>query len=152
MSVGLCVWGSAVCSRLPQGLGRKKCDFLHKKTTIPFILQCSRPIVTRSYGHRMRYKVGKADWCESGTGPEGTNERGFGWGKFSNFRGAEAESVLRRRGPRHQMHWTEIGTQKGANLGQKCVRMRLAAGLHPNPLGELERSPDPLAAIGGAYF
>jgi len=27
--------------------------------------------------------------------------------------------------------------------------MRLAAGLRPDPLGELERSPDPLAAIGG---
>ena len=31
----------------------------------------------------------------------------------------------------------------------KCVRMRLAAGLCPDPLGELERSPNPLAAIGG---
>jgi len=32
--------------------------------------------------------------------------------------------------------------------------MRLAAGLRPDPLGELERSPDPLAVIGGrgAYF
>ena len=27
--------------------------------------------------------------------------------------------------------------------------MRLAAGLHPDPLGELKRSPDPLAAIRG---
>jgi len=27
--------------------------------------------------------------------------------------------------------------------------MRLAAGLRPDPLGKLERSPDPLAAIGG---
>jgi len=26
---------------------------------------------------------------------------------------------------------------------------RLAAGLHPDPLGELKRSPDPLAAIWG---
>ena len=32
-------------------------------------------------------------------------------------------------------------TQKGANLGLKCARMRLAAGLHPDPLGELQRSP-----------
>ena len=39
--------------------------------------------------------------------------------------------------------------QKGASLGLKCVRMRLAAGLCPDPLGKLERSPDPLAAIGG---
>ena len=41
-----------------------------------------------------------------------------------------------------------LHTQKGANLGLKCVRMLLAAGLRPGPLGELERSPDPLAAIG----
>ena len=27
--------------------------------------------------------------------------------------------------------------------------MRLAAGLRPDPLGELKRSPDPLAAKGG---
>jgi len=27
--------------------------------------------------------------------------------------------------------------------------MRLATGLRPDPLGKLERSPDPLAAIGG---
>jgi len=27
--------------------------------------------------------------------------------------------------------------------------MRLAAGLRPDPLGELKRSPGPLAAIGG---
>jgi len=27
--------------------------------------------------------------------------------------------------------------------------MRLAAGLRPGPLGKLERSPDPLATIGG---
>ena len=42
-----------------------------------------------------------------------------------------------------------MDTQKGASLGLKCVRMRLAAGLRPDPLGKLERSPDPLAAIGG---
>jgi len=30
--------------------------------------------------------------------------------------------------------------------------MRLAAGLRPDPLGELKRSPDPPAAITGAYF
>jgi len=35
-----------------------------------------------------------------------------------------------------------LGTQKGTNFGLKCVRMRLAAGLHPDTL-------DPLAAIGG---
>ena len=29
-------------------------------------------------------------------------------------------------------------TQKGANLGLKCARMRLAAGLCPDPLGELQ--------------
>ena len=36
-----------------------------------------------------------------------------------------------------------IRYSKGANLGLKCVRMRLAAGLCPDPLGELERSPSP---------
>ena len=42
-----------------------------------------------------------------------------------------------------------LDTQKGASLDLKCVRMRLAAGLRPpDPLGKLERSPDPLAAIG----
>ena len=41
-----------------------------------------------------------------------------------------------------------LDTQKGASLGLKCVGMRLAAGLRPGPLGELECSPDPLAAIG----
>ena len=41
---------------------------------------------------------------------------------------------------------------KGANLGLKCVRMRLAAGLRPDPLGDLERSPDRLATIGGCLL
>jgi len=34
-------------------------------------------------------------------------------------------------------------TQKGANIGLKCARMRLAARLRPDPLGELQRSPRP---------
>ena len=36
-----------------------------------------------------------------------------------------------------------LDAQKSANLGLKCVRMRLAAGLRPDLLGELERSPRP---------
>jgi len=36
-----------------------------------------------------------------------------------------------------------IRYSKGTKLGLKCVRMRLAAGLCPDPLGELERSPRP---------
>ena len=40
-----------------------------------------------------------------------------------------------------------LDTEKGANLGLKCARMRLAAGLLPDPLGKLERSPRPLAAM-----
>ena len=36
-----------------------------------------------------------------------------------------------------------VDTQKGTSLGVKCVRMRLAAGLRPDPLGKLERSPIP---------
>jgi len=31
----------------------------------------------------------------------------------------------------------------------KFTKYRLAAGLRPDPLGELKRSPDPLAAIRG---
>jgi len=38
---------------------------------------------------------------------------------------------------------------KGANFGLKCARMCLAAGLRPDPLGELERSPRLPTAIGG---
>jgi len=40
-----------------------------------------------------------------------------------------------------------LDTQKGANLGLKCARMHLAAGLRPDPLEKLERSPRPLAAM-----
>ena len=42
-----------------------------------------------------------------------------------------------------------LDTQIGANLGLKCVRMCLAAGIRPDPLGSLIAPPDPLAAIGG---
>jgi len=30
-----------------------------------------------------------------------------------------------------------LSNQKGANLWLKCAKIRLAAGLHPDPLGEL---------------
>ena len=40
----------------------------------------------------------------------------------------------------------------GAIFSLQFTKNRLAAGLHPDPLGELERSPDPLAAKQGAYF
>jgi len=36
-----------------------------------------------------------------------------------------------------------LATQKGANLGLKCVGMRLAAGLSPDPLRSLSAPPDP---------
>ena len=42
-----------------------------------------------------------------------------------------------------------MGTQKGANLCLKCTKIRLAAGLRPNPLGSLSAPPHPLAAIKG---
>jgi len=47
-----------------------------------------------------------------------------------------------------------LDTEKGANLGLKCVKMRLPAGLRPGPLGELERSPRPPSRNWGrgAYF
>jgi len=46
-----------------------------------------------------------------------------------------------------KLHWI---LKKGANLGLKFVRMRLAAGLCPDPLGELQHSPRPASrSLGG---
>jgi len=42
-----------------------------------------------------------------------------------------------------------IKQSKGCKFIPNCTKMRLAAGLRPNPLGELMRCPDPLAAMGG---
>jgi len=39
----------------------------------------------------------------------------------------------------------------GAIFSLQLTKNRLAAGLHSDPLGKLERSPEPLSAIG-AYF
>ena len=39
-----------------------------------------------------------------------------------------------------------------SNLCLKCARTRLAAGLRPDPLGELKRSPRPPSHKKGAYF
>jgi len=39
--------------------------------------------------------------------------------------------------------------KKGANLGLKCARMRLAAGLHPDSLAELKGSPRPPSRNSG---
>jgi len=36
-----------------------------------------------------------------------------------------------------------LGTQKDAKLCLKCTKIRFAAGLCPDPLGELLRSPRP---------
>ena len=41
---------------------------------------------------------------------------------------------------------------RGEIFSLKFTKYRLAAGLRPDRLGELKRSPDPLAAIRGAYF
>ena len=42
---------------------------------------------------------------------------------------------------------------KGEIFSLKFTKYRLAARLRLDPLGELKRSPDPLAAIrGGGYF
>jgi len=38
---------------------------------------------------------------------------------------------------------------RGEIFSLKFTKYRLAAGLRPDPLGELKRSPDPLAAIRG---
>jgi len=42
-----------------------------------------------------------------------------------------------------------LSNVKGANLCLKFTKVRLAAGLRSDPLWELMRPPDPLAAIGG---
>ena len=43
----------------------------------------------------------------------------------------------------------KIVATRGEIFRLKFTKYRLAAGLRPDPLGELERSPRPLAAIGG---
>ena len=40
----------------------------------------------------------------------------------------------------------------GTIFSLQFTKNRLAAGLRSDPLGELERSPDPLDAKQGAYF
>ena len=46
----------------------------------------------------------------------------------------------------------KIVATRGEIFSLKFTKYRLAAGLRPDPLGELKRSPDPLVAIRGAYF
>ena len=46
---------------------------------------------------------------------------------------------------------TTVAT-RGEIFSLKFIKYRFAAGLCPDPLGELERSPDPLAVIRGSYF
>ena len=43
----------------------------------------------------------------------------------------------------------KIVATRGEIFSLKFTKCRLAAGLRPDPLGELKRSPDPLAAIRG---
>jgi len=40
---------------------------------------------------------------------------------------------------------TEIAFTISTSFNQKCITCHLAAGLSPDPLGELKRSPYPLA-------
>jgi len=43
--------------------------------------------------------------------------------------------------------------QKGLYIfSSKCTQNRLSAGVCPDPLGELQRSPDSVAGFKGAYF
>jgi len=42
--------------------------------------------------------------------------------------------------------------RKCDQIGWKCTRRHLVAGLRLDTLGELKRSPDPLAAMRRAYF
>jgi len=44
---------------------------------------------------------------------------------------------------------SKIVATRCLDFSSKCTKMRLAAGLRPDPLGELERSPRPLAAKRG---
>ena len=47
----------------------------------------------------------------------------------------------------------KIVATRGEIFSLKFTKYRLEAGLRPDPLGELKRSPDPLAAIRAeAYF
>ena len=39
-----------------------------------------------------------------------------------------------------------------AFFSPKCTKYRLAAGLRPDPLGELQVFPRPLAVLRGAYL
>ena len=48
------------------------------------------------------------------------------------------------------MYWLlKIIATRGEIFSLKFTKYRLAAGLCPEPMGELKRSPDPLAAIRG---
>ena len=46
----------------------------------------------------------------------------------------------------------KIDATRCLDFSSKCIKMRLAAGLRPDPLGELERSPRPPSRKKGAYF
>jgi len=46
----------------------------------------------------------------------------------------------------------KIVATRGEIFSLKFTKYRLAARLCPDPLGELKRSPDPLAAVRGTYF
>jgi len=52
----------------------------------------------------------------------------------------------------HPPKFLKIVATRGEIFSLKFIKYRLAPGLSPDPLGELKRSPDPLAAIRGAYF
>ena len=53
---------------------------------------------------------------------------------------------------KRQFKFVNFVATRGKIFSLKFSKYRLAAGLHPDPLGELKRSPDPLAAIRGAYY
>jgi len=46
----------------------------------------------------------------------------------------------------------KIDATRCLDFSSKCIKMRLAAGLRPDPLGELERSPRPPSRKKGPYF
>ena len=49
-------------------------------------------------------------------------------------------------------NFLKIVATRGEIFSLKFTKYRLAVGLCPDPLGELKRSPNPLAVISGTYF
>jgi len=74
--------------------------------------------------------------------------------RLTAFDGLNASKIIRKS---HLNSFTLVNVHlkllsPEAFFSLKCTKYRLAAGLCPDPLGSLQRSPDPLAVLRGAYF